>query len=194
MLAKATLTAFTVLLMGASLAGFAQTAAQTVAANAEPEPKPKQPPRVVFEIPEETLNDTRPVIERPNMYDPSPEQIRDQALLDAIKEKTRQGDEFLAAENEDAALSMYREALDLMENSLLDINSYEVRFGIAMVAPAITQIYENRADDRAVPARERLETWNSCGLMASTSTPKSNFNPEKCGDSLTFELFRAAGG
>lgn len=194
MLAKATLTTFTILLMGASLAGFARTTAQTIVTNTEATPKPKQPPRVVFEIPDETLNDTRPVIKRPSIYDPTPKQIRDQALLDAIKEKTRAGDDLLMQGDDSAALAQYREALDFMKESLLGINSYGVRFGIAMIAPTITQIYEQQGDDSAATARERLEKWSSCGLMASTNTPKTSYSPKNCGDSLKFDLFRVAGG
>ena len=194
MIGKTVLATFTLLLMGASLLGFAHTAAQTVANTKTTEPKPKQPPRIVFEIPEETVNDVRPTIERPNIYDPSPEQIRDQALLDELKALIAKGDDFLAKGEEETALATYRQALDKMENSLIGIHSHEVRFGLAMIAPAITNIYERRADDRAATARERMDLWHSCGLIAAAGAPKPNFNPEKCGDTLTFELFHAAGG
>lgn len=193
MLAKATLTAFTILLMGASLAGFAQTMAQTVTSNSQPKPKPKLPPRVVFDIPNETVDTSRPPIERLSIYDPTPSEIRNKQLLEAIKTDVAKGHTARDAGNNTAALSHYQTAFKTLEDTILDVKNYDVRFGLALVAPPIADTYATLNDDRAEPAAQRIAQWERCGLMAGTGQPELNFDPAKCGDILTFELFRATG-
>lgn len=194
MLGKLTLAAFTALLLIAAVLGFAQSTTNTLIANKPPERKKNLKPHAVIAIPDDEPDDSRVLINRSSTFDPTDAQIRDQALLDAITELTRKGDDQLAQGDTDAALATYRQALDKMENSLLGINSYEVRFGIAMVTPPIAQIYQIRNTPRADAAKKRLDTWKSCGLMATTDQPKRTYEPETCGDTLTFDLFRAQGG
>lgn len=193
MLAKTTLAAFTILLMGASLAGFVYSTAQTVASNTDPKPKPKLPPRIVFDIPNETLDTSRPPIERLSIYDPTPEQVQNKALLDAIKADVAKGHAARNDGNDTAALEHYYTAFSIHRDTLLDVKNYDVRFGLALVAPPIAETYVALNDDRAIPAAERIEAWQRCGLMASAKVPKLNFDPEKCGEILTFELFHATG-
>lgn len=198
MLARATLIVFTVLLFGATIAGLAQLAAQTTKASTNTNkpndtPKPKLPPRVVFDIPDETLDATGPSIKRLSIYDPTPEQVRDKALLDTIKAKVIEGHAAKDAGDDTAALGHYQAALKTLEDTLLDIDSYDVRFGIAMVAPSIAQSYATLGDARAKPAAKLLDQWAKCGLMATAEPSKSHFDPNKCTDILAFDLFRATG-
>lgn len=199
MLARTTLVVFTVLLFGATLTGFAQIAAQTTKASANTNnpsdtPKPKLPARVVFDIPDETVDATDgPNIKRLSIYDPTPEQIRDMALLDAIKADVIKGHAARDADDNAAALGHYQSALRSLEDTMLDINSYDLRFGIAMVAPAIAETYAALNDARAKPATQLIDRWAKCGLMATAEPSKAHFDPNTCSDILAFDLFRNTG-
>ena len=76
---------------------------------------------------------------------------------------------------------------------MLDIQSYDLRFGLGMIAPAIAETYEALDDDRAKPAQDRVEQWYTCGLMADTTHDARNFDPSKCAIPFNFDLFRATG-
>lgn len=187
MLKKITFSTITVLLIASPFTSFAQSDSETT------KPKAKAAPRVVFEIPSETVDNSNVKIERLSIYDPTPEQVRDKALLDAIRADVIKGHEARDAGNAKAALDHFQTALQKLEDTLLDINSYDARFGVGMVAPAIADTYAALGDERAKPAAKRVAQWHKCGLMAAAGKPKAHFDPDLCGDTLSFELFRASG-
>ncbi|WGI23065.1 hypothetical protein [Amylibacter sp. IMCC11727] len=187
MLKKVTFSTVSAVFLALPTASFAQSDGETT------EPKPKAAPRVVFEIPSESVNDEPIKIKRLSIYDPTPEQVRDKALLDAIRADVIKGHEARDAGDAKTALNHYQTALEKLEKTLLEINSYDARFGIGMVAPAIADTYAELGDARAKPAAKRVARWHKCGLMAAAGEPTAHFDPELCGDTLTFELFRASG-